>query len=129
VLIADEHRLFAESLMGSLSVDDRVDIVGIACAGEELLELVEELQPDVVLMDIGIPRLSDVEATRMIHEDNPRTRVLILTGDDEELGPSELAALGAAGWLSKRRSFDDFLSAFFEFAAPTVPRLVAVPRG
>jgi len=117
VLIADDHRLFAESLMAGLSIDERIQVVGIARDGREAVELVEELRPNVVLMDLEMPRVSGREATRTIREVYPNTHVIILTGTDGGVEQNELAALGASGYLSKRGSLAELMSMFYEVAS------------
>src|SRR3712207_6312670 len=100
VLIADDHRMFAEALMSTLSEDERVDVIGIAHNGQEALDLTAELQPDVVLMDIGMPLLDGVEATRRIRESCGSTQVLVLTGSAEPDAATRARAAGAAGFVT-----------------------------
>jgi DNA-binding NarL/FixJ family response regulator len=112
VLIADDHLLFAESLATALAVDERIDIVGIALNGAEAIDLVDLLAPDVVLMDLNMPFVDGVEATRRIAERPSAPRVLILTGSGE--GEIQRArAVGAAGFLTKERSAAEVSDALF----------------
>jgi DNA-binding NarL/FixJ family response regulator len=94
VLIADDHRLFAESLMVALSQDDRMEVVGIAENGREALTLAQELQPDVVLLDVNMPLMSGVEALAELRRRNPEARVIFLTGSE---GSARLAGARDAG--------------------------------
>ena len=107
ILIADDHRLFAESLMAVLSQDDRVDVVGIAGNGEEAVKLAMDLQPDVILMDIQMPELDGLEATRRLREAGSTARILILTGADGEVGSEDAVRAGASGYLRKESSVSD----------------------
>lgn len=105
VLIADDQRLFAEALAGALSLDKRVVVVGIAGNGEEAVRLSGLLAPDVVLMDLKMPLMDGVEATRLIvGGDMPAPRVLILTGSDEPDALQQARAAGASGYLTKNQS-------------------------
>jgi DNA-binding NarL/FixJ family response regulator len=105
VLIADDQLLFAEALAGTLALDGRIDVVGIAANGEEAVQLSGLLQPDVILMDLKMPLMDGVEATRrIVGGDVPRPRVLILTGSDEPDALQRARAAGASGYLTKDRS-------------------------
>jgi DNA-binding NarL/FixJ family response regulator len=117
ILIADDHRLFAESLMAVLSEDERVDVVGIAEDGQEAVELTAELQPDVVLMDLKMPVIDGFEATRRIREAGLDTQILILTGTDQEIGSEDAAAAGASGYLRKERSVAELKEVFLEVSS------------
>jgi DNA-binding NarL/FixJ family response regulator len=117
VLIADDHRLFAESLMTVLSQDERVDVVGIADDGREAVELAAELEPDVILMDLKMPVLDGFEATRRIRESDSEAQILILTGTDEEIGSEDATAAGASGYLRKEQGVDELRTVFLEVAS------------
>ena len=117
ILIADDHRLFAESLMVVLSEDDRLDVVGIAVNGQEAVELALELQPDVVLMDLRMPVLDGFEATRRLREAGSNSQVLILTGTDEEIGSEDAALAGASGYLRKEQGVAELKQVFLEVAS------------
>jgi DNA-binding NarL/FixJ family response regulator len=104
VLIADDHTLFRSGLAALLDRDSRVKVVGQAANGEEAVRMVEELRPDLVLMDLEMPVMEGVEATRLIREQHPEVAVIILSSfsDDGHL----LRALdhGARGYVLKDTS-------------------------
>jgi DNA-binding NarL/FixJ family response regulator len=117
ILIADDHRLFAESLMAMLGEDERVDVVGIAKDGQEAVELAVEFQPDVILMDLKMPVIDGFEATRRIREAGLDTQILILTGTDHEIGSADAAAAGASGYLRKESSVAELKEVFLEVSS------------
>lgn len=117
VLIADDHRLFAESLMTVLNEDERIDVVGIAGNGREAVELAAELDPDVILMDLKMPVLDGFEATRRIRESGSEAQILILTGTDAEIGSEDAAAAGASGYLRKEQGVEELRTVFLEVAS------------
>src|SRR5229473_6500796 len=80
VLLADDHRLFLNALQVALAGEEWIDVVGCAGNGEEAVALVESLAPDLVLMDIAMPVLDGIAATRRIRELVPSSSVVILTG-------------------------------------------------
>ena len=101
LLLVDDQALFREGLSTLLSVYSDLDIIGEASNGEEALQLAEELHPDVVLMDLRMPVLDGVTATRRLKETRPSSRVIILTTfDDDEYVFDGLRA-GAVGYLLK----------------------------
>ena len=102
VLIADDQRLFGESLSTTLrNYAKDIDVVGLASDGAEAIELVGRLSPDIVLMDVFMPRLDGVEATRSIMARWPAVRILMLSTYDEDTKVKEALSLGAAGYLLK----------------------------
>lgn len=116
VLIADDHRLFANSLMSVLSEDERVEVVGIADNGAEAVRLADELRPDVILMDLRMPVMDGLEATRRIREAQPATQVLLLTGTDSPI-ETEATAAGAMAFLRKESGVEELRQVFFEVAS------------
>jgi DNA-binding NarL/FixJ family response regulator len=117
VLLADDQRLVRESLGTMLGLLPGIELVASAADGEEALVLTDEHNPDVVLMDLRMPRLDGIEATRQLHERRPDVRVIALTtyADDE----SVLGALraGARGYLTKDASSEDIRRAILTVAA------------
>src|SRR3954447_11941885 len=103
VLIADDHRLFAEALEAILAGESSIEVVGRARNGAEALELAMELEPDLVLMDISMPVMDGVEATRRIREARPDTSVLMLTGSNTAVDVDRARGAGAAGYVTKDR--------------------------
>jgi DNA-binding NarL/FixJ family response regulator len=103
VIIADDQHLFAESLKFVLRGESagRIDVLGIAENGQDAVEMVEVREPDIVLMDIRMPVMDGVEATEIIHKNNPSVKTIILTTfDDDELAVSALSC-GATGYVLK----------------------------
>jgi DNA-binding NarL/FixJ family response regulator len=117
ILLVDDHRLFAESLMALLSEDDRVEVVGIAENGAVGVELAAELEPDVILMDLIMPIMDGLEATRRIRARGLKSQILILTGTDAPIGSEEAAKAGASGYLRKEQSIEELRSVLLEAAS------------
>jgi two-component system, NarL family, response regulator DegU len=120
VLIADDHQLFAQTLMTSLTADDRIDVIGIAADGLEAVKLAMEYQPDVVLMDINMPRSDGIEATRRLRDRGCPSRVILLTGGDLVVDSADVTSIGASAFLTKAQSLDELLVAFFDVASLAV---------
>jgi two-component system, NarL family, response regulator DesR len=101
VLVVDDHALFAEALMLTLGIDDRIEVVGSAASGVEAVSLAEALRPDVVLMDVHMPRMDGIEATRRVRDVSPDSRIVIVTAARlREIAAQALAA-GAERCLTK----------------------------
>jgi NarL family two-component system response regulator LiaR len=102
VIIADDHPMFRAGVRERLErLDAGIDVVGEACDGQEAYELAGRLRPDVVLLDIAMPRLNGIEATRKIKAEWPEIGILILTVYDDEQYIYALIDAGAAGYLLK----------------------------
>ena len=101
VLIADDQTLFRTGLAGLLESDKRVNVVGQAVDGADAVKLVNELNPDVVLMDVKMPNLDGVEATRRIVADHPDVKILILTTFDADTFVLQALRAGASGYVLK----------------------------
>jgi CheY-like chemotaxis protein len=117
VLIADDHRLFAEALRAILSADERIEVVGLAESGDDAVAQAGDLEPDVVLMDIDMPGLDGVEATRKIVGRRPRARVLMVTGSDAQEDVDAARGAGATGYLTKDRIAAELVVAILDAAA------------
>ncbi len=100
VLLADDHALFRDGLASLLTAWD-MEIVGQASDGQEAVEKVRTLQPDLVLMDIHMPRLNGLEATRLIKSEMPETKVVMVTFSDAEESLFDAIKSGAEGYILK----------------------------
>jgi two-component system, NarL family, response regulator DesR len=101
VLVVDDHALFAEALMLTLGIERRIEVVGSASSGLEAVSLAEALRPDVVLMDLHMPSMDGIEATRRVRMVSPASRVVIVTASRvREIAAHALAA-GAERCLTK----------------------------
>lgn len=111
LLLVDDHEVIRAGLRMLFSAEDDMEIVGEASNAEEAIKAVQDLKPDVVLMDVVMPGLSGIEATRRIREACPETNVLALTMHEDEQYFFEMLHAGASGYVPKRAAPDDLLSA------------------
>jgi DNA-binding NarL/FixJ family response regulator len=111
VLICDDHALFRRGLAMVLESEDGIEVVGEASDGDEAVKSAEELVPDVVLMDVRMPKKSGIEATRAIAEVLPTARIVMLTVSDEEDDLYDAIKAGAAGYLLKEISIEEVAGA------------------
>ena len=116
VLIVDDHRLFAEALEAILAGESSIEVVARARNGAEAVELTLELKPDIVLMDISMPVMDGVEATRRIREARPDACVLMLTGSNAAADVDRSRDAGAAGYVTKDRIASQLVEAIVEAA-------------
>jgi len=107
VLLADDQRVVREGLGTLLGLLAGVDVVGTAADGEEAIDLAAELHPDVVLMDLRMPRCDGVEATRRLREHDPNVNVLMLTTYADDRSVIDALRAGARGYLTKDASAEE----------------------
>lgn len=130
VVMADDHALVREGIRNVLEQHPDIDVVAEAGDGREAVALTLELRPDVVLMDIAMPELNGIEATRQIKEQCPETVILVLTAYDDDRYVFALLEAGAAGYLLKNAHGSELVSAIREVHAgesilsPSVARKV-----
>ena len=111
VLIADDHAIVRAGIRLLLDSQEGIEIVGEAKDGAEAVAKTRELAPDVVLMDVAMPGLSGLEATREIRQTNPDTRILMLTMHDDEEYFFQAVSLGASGYILKEATPEEVVSA------------------
>ncbi|MGB9673071.1 MAG: response regulator [Anaerolineales bacterium] len=111
VLLVDDHAILREGLRALLSYYPDIEVIGEAEDGEQALASVAQLAPDVVLMDIAMPGMSGLEATRRIHHDFPEVRVLVLTQYEDQTYILPLLHAGASGYVPKRALGADLTNA------------------
>jgi NarL family two-component system response regulator LiaR len=111
ILVADDQRLFRESVAGILSAESFIEVVGIAGDGLEAIELVRQLQPDIVLMDVKMPHLDGISATRQIKQEFPQIRVMLLTTFTTDDYVLDGLSAGANGYILKDTSTIGLVSA------------------
>lgn len=104
VLIADDHRLFREMLYHTLSEEEDIQVVGQAVDGKEAIAMTHSLSPDILLLDISMPRVDGIETTRVLVKESPQTKIVILTALDDDDYLFTLIEAGAAGYLLKDTS-------------------------
>lgn len=117
ILLVDDQRLFREGLRTLLTLSGEVEVVGEASNGQEALTEATRLRPDVVLMDLRMPILDGVAATRRLHEELPESRVIVLTTFDDDEDVFEGLRAGAVGYLLKDVAPDKLLEAIRAAAA------------
>ncbi len=117
VLLADDHRLVRQGLRLMLERQDDIRVVGEASDGREAIERALELSPDVVLMDLAMPDMDGLAATREISIQVPGCRVLVLTMHDEPQRVTSMLDAGAAGYVVKSAALDELLTAVRNVAA------------
>jgi DNA-binding NarL/FixJ family response regulator len=128
VLIADDHTIVRRGLRSLLQTENDIEVVGEAETGRQAVQLAMALRPDVVLMDIAMPMLSGLEATRQITRRAPFSRVLILSSYNDDEYVHEVTEAGGAGYLLKQADFGDVVRAIREakkgnaFFSPAISR-------
>ena len=130
VLLAEDHQIVREGFRSLLKHEDDIEVVGEAETGRQAVQLTRKLKPAVVVMDIAMPLLNGLEATRQIRRDFPQTKVLILSAHSDDAYVEQVATLGAAGFLLKQTSSHVLATAIREvqkghtFFSPAISRRV-----
>ena len=130
VLLAEDHQIVREGFRSLLKHERDIEVVGEAETGRQAVQLTRKLRPAVVVMDIAMPLLNGLEATRQIRKDFPDTKVLILSAHSDDAYVEQAAALGAAGFLLKQTSSHDLATAIREvqkgntFFSPAISKRV-----
>lgn len=101
ILIADDHEIVRQGLKSILELEPDMEVIGEAADGYEAAELTKKLEPDLVIMDLKMPKFSGLEATKMIKQSNPDTKILILTAFEDDHDMFESIELGVSGFLLK----------------------------
>ncbi len=111
IIIADDHHLFIEGIKALIKDSDAVQLVGEAYDGESLMQLLKTKSPDVVLMDVNMPKMNGIEATKRIKSQHPEVKILGLTMFDDTNYISEMMKAGASGYLVKTTGKAELINA------------------
>ena len=111
VLLVDDHQLVRTGIKALLDSDKEIQVVAVADSGEQAIDMVGEIRPDVVLMDVSMPGIGGVEASRRILRQNPDVKIIGLSAYNEGPIPQQLLKLGVLGFISKSSSADEMICA------------------
>ena len=114
VLLADDHTMVRQGLRSLLAVESDIEVVGEADNGRQALQLARKLQPHVIVMDIAMPQLNGLEATRQIIQEVPGSRVIILSSYSDDEYVEQLTDAGATGYLLKQTAANNLIKAIRE---------------
>src|SRR5438046_6478432 len=114
VLLADDHTVVRQGLRALLEAEEDMSVAGEAENGRQAVQMAKRLQPDVVVMDIAMPSLNGLEATRQISRESPKSKVLILSSYSDDEYVQQLTDAGAAGYLVKQTAAQDLVTAIRE---------------
>src|SRR5437660_11205995 len=130
VLLAEDHQIVREGFRSLLKHENDIEVIGEAETGRQAVQMSRKLRPAVVVMDIAMPLLNGLEATRQIRKDFPETKVIILSAHSDDAYVEQVASLGAAGFLLKQTSSHILATAIREvqkgkkFYSPSVSKRV-----
>ena len=134
ILVIDDHGVLRAGLTSLLSAEPDLEVVGEAAKGNEGVTLIADLQPDIVLMDVSLPDINGIKATRLSKKVSPESRVLILTVHEDKDLLQEAVLAGASGYILKRAVKDQLLEAIHVvmrgdlYVDPTLTRLLLLEK-
>ena len=111
VLLVDDHELVRTGIEALLNAAGDIAVVGVAKSGEEAVDAMASLSPDIVLMDVNMPGIGGMEACRRILQDNPEVKIIILSVNKSDSIPPQLFKLGVLGFISKESPVDEMINA------------------
>jgi DNA-binding NarL/FixJ family response regulator len=111
VLIVDDHPVTRDGLRTAFNMADEIEVVGEAASGEEALDAVAQNTPDIVFMDVRMPGMNGIQATRLIRERHPETKVILFTIDESRASVAEAIQAGVSGYLLKDASVGELINA------------------
>ena len=111
VVIADDHQVVLDGFIARLQMESGIEVIGTASNGLEAINVVRELHPDVVLVDVSMPVMNGIEATSVIREENPNAKVLMLTMHDNREYIMKVMQVGAVGYMLKEISAEKMVQA------------------
>ena len=107
IILADDHKITRQGLRSLIDENNDMEVIAEAENGRDAVELTKQLRPDIVIMDVSMPDLNGVEATRQIIQDNPQMRIIALSMHSDTLFVSEMLKSGASGYLLKDCAFEE----------------------
>ncbi len=128
ILLADDHTVVRQGLRSLLAAESDIEVIGEAETGRQALQLARKLKPDVIVMDIAMPLLNGLEATRQIVQEIPTARIIILSSYSDDEYVEQLTSAGAIGYLLKQNAANDLIKAIREarqgnaYFSPTISR-------
>jgi NarL family two-component system response regulator LiaR len=128
IILADDHVMLRQGTVALLQREEDIEVVGQADNGRQAVDLAQRLRPDIVVMDVRMPELSGVEATRQIRERFPAVQVLVLTAHDDEQYIFSLLEAGASGYLLKNAPISDLVQAIRQVHAGKSPLSPSIAR-
>ncbi len=117
ILIADDHKMFREGLHAMLDKEIGIDVIGEAENGHDIVQLAHKVNPEVIIMDITMPELNGIEATKQILNDNPSIKIIALSMHKDKSFVCKALSAGAMGYLIKDCAFDELADAIHSITA------------
>lgn len=113
IMLVDDHRIFRDGIVALLETEDQIDIISQASDGEELLAKLKSMKPDIVVLDINMPKISGIEITRIMREEYPEIKVIILSANMDEKTIFDSIKAGAKAFLPKQATSKELIDTIF----------------